>query len=190
MAAGEVRFNGTASSAIENAEYVPFSVTRRQTASSRTNLIAVQAHNSSVNSSTDFYFDLRLTAQRDLQPRARAGRAELRSCDQAPPQVRQVIRAPVTGVRPPRGYPAKVADPDGVASVLLQYQVVDPGNYIAITDAAFQTNWMSLPMHETGSEAAYTVELPGYLAEAPAVGALSPYRHGYRGTVDHGTFYR
>src|SRR5262249_29945254 len=65
---------------------------------------------------------------------------------------------------------AKVTDPDGVASVVLEYQLVDPGNYIEITDASYATNWTSLPMNDSGSGAdevagddIYTAQLPGAL---------------------------
>ncbi len=46
---------------------------------------------------------------------------------------------------------AVVTDPDGVASVALQYQPVDPGNYLRKTDPAYLTTWTNLPMLDDGS---------------------------------------
>ena len=57
--------------------------------------------------------------------------------------------------------------PDGVA---LQYQLVDPGRYIALADPAFQTNWVSWPMRDDGmdgdarrGDGVFTASLPGRL---------------------------
>jgi hypothetical protein len=54
--------------------------------------------------------------------------------------------------------------------VVLQYQLVDPGNYIALKDAAFTTSWVSVPMNDNGQNAdavkgdgVFTVELPANL---------------------------
>ena len=98
----------------------------------RPNVIAVQAHNSSLSASSDFFFDLRLTAQTGpasrVRPPARGTRFTRRT---APPAVRQASHSPE---QPVSGQPvkirSKVSDPDGVASVTLLYQAVDPGNYI------------------------------------------------------------
>src|SRR2546422_4044387 len=46
---------------------------------------------------------------------------------------------------------AKVTDPDGVASVVLEYQLVNPGSYIELTDAAYTNQWTSVPMHDDGT---------------------------------------
>ena len=46
---------------------------------------------------------------------------------------------------------AKVTDPDGVASVTLQYQVVLPGSYIELADPAYAAvfNAMADPTKKT-----------------------------------------
>ena len=56
---------------------------------------------------------------------------------------------------------AKVTDPDGVASVTLQYQIVTPGNYIELTDTAYTNaaNWISIPM-DTEGEDVFTALIP------------------------------
>ena len=47
---------------------------------------------------------------------------------------------------------AKITDPDGVQSVSLQYQVVEPGDYIRDDDARYNapTSWTTIPMQDDG----------------------------------------
>jgi hypothetical protein len=52
----------------------------------------------------------------------------------------------------------------------LQYQVVDPGAYIALNDPVFKTQWLSVPMNDEGADgdskardAVFTARLPGEL---------------------------
>ena len=45
----------------------------------------------------------------------------------------------------------KITDDDGVDAVTLDYQLVDPGNYIRITDAAYQASWTSMVMRDDGT---------------------------------------
>jgi hypothetical protein len=69
----------------------------------------------------------------------------------APPQVRQVEHSPR---QPASGNPvlitAKVSDPDGVKNVALEYQLVEPGAYIALTDGAYENNWTIVAMNDSG----------------------------------------
>ena len=101
------------------------------------------------------------------------GRTNLVYALNAPPVVRHVEHAPK---QPMAGQPvtitAKVTDPDGVASVVLEYQIVNPGAYIELTDPAYanSANWTSVTMNDagTGGDAAagddvYTCVLPGAL---------------------------
>ncbi len=101
--------------------------------------------------------------------------------DNAPPQVRQVRHTPkqarsgeiVT-------ITAKVTDPDGVAAVTLQYQLVDPGHYIRyqysngnnqrFRDGYYNLGWIDLPMADDGADGdekpgddVYTVRMPADL---------------------------
>ncbi|UCG59020.1 MAG: CotH kinase family protein, partial [Phycisphaerales bacterium] len=64
---------------------------------------------------------------------------------------------------------AKVTDRDGVGSVTLLYQPVDPGNYIK-TDDRWWSNWTVVDMHDDGlsgdwqaGDDIYTVQLPAFL---------------------------
>ncbi|MBN1517285.1 lamin tail domain-containing protein [Candidatus Sumerlaeota bacterium] len=88
-----------------------------------------------------------------------------------PPQIRQVDHKPN---RPESGeivtITAKVTDPDGVQSVALLYQLVDPGAYIALDDAAYTTDWTMVSMNDAGvsgdedaGDDVYTVQLAGTL---------------------------
>lgn len=72
--------------------------------------------------------------------------------ENVPPQTRQVKNEPE---QPQEGEPvrisAKVTDPDGVASVMLSYQIVQPGQYIRKTDSQYADNWKELRMNDVGS---------------------------------------
>jgi fibronectin type 3 domain-containing protein len=87
------------------------------------------------------------------------------------PDMRQVSNVPQ---QPTSGQAvtitAKVTDPDGVASVNLTYQVVDPGNYIAVEDAAYNNpaNWTALVMHDDGLNGDVTAGDGVYTAVIPA----------------------
>ena len=71
---------------------------------------------------------------------------------ESPPSSRQVEHTPK---QPVSGEPvvitAKVTDPEGVQSVVLEYQVVDPGAYVRAIDAAYDAGWSTLPMLDDAS---------------------------------------
>ena len=104
----------------------------------------------------------------------------------APPAIRQVEHTPP---QPTGGVPvlitAKVTDPDGVGAVTLEYQIVNPGNYIELTDAAYTnaTNWISLPMNDAGTNGDVSAGDDTFTAEIPA--AVQTHRRliRYRITV-------
>jgi len=54
-----------------------------------------------------------------------------------------------------------------ITNIVLLYQVVDPGAYIELQDAAFTNNWVSLAMQQTAppdqNEVVFQAELPGSL---------------------------
>ncbi|MDB6172805.1 MAG: hypothetical protein JWL59_2116 [Chthoniobacteraceae bacterium] len=99
---------------------------------------------------------------------ATPGAQNLQFAANAAPNIRQVSHAPL---QPVAGTPivisARVTDPDGVASVQLEYQIVAPGNYIPATlpkpivnrnidtstpqsaNPAFAT-WTTVPMNDDG----------------------------------------
>lgn len=108
---------------------------------------------------------------RSAPPTPAAPNAVLIGTPLIPPQIRQVKHTPTA---PTSGadviISAKVTDPDGVAAVTLAYQLVDPGQYITLWDAAYSNTWTSLPMRDDGADGdafagddTFTVRLPGAL---------------------------
>ena len=98
-----------------------------------------------------------------------ANSVALAAVSDAPPLIRQVNHSPR---HPTNGeavrVSAKVTDSDGVAAVVLSYQIVNPGQYIRQSDAAYASTWTELPMHDDGQDgdavagdAIFTAELPG-----------------------------
>ncbi|MHC4751174.1 MAG: lamin tail domain-containing protein, partial [Planctomycetota bacterium] len=91
--------------------------------------------------------------------------------DNTPPHIRQVKHSPK---QPKSGeiatITAKVTDSDGIASVTLRYQLVEPGSYTNIQDYLYHLNWTNIIMHDDGingdeiaGDDIYTVQLPGSL---------------------------
>jgi len=89
--------------------------------------------------------------------------------DNTPPHIRQVNHSPK---QPKSGQAviitAKVTDSDGVANVILSYQLIEPGSYINIKDWQYNTNWTNIAMHDDGlngdaiaGDDVYSVQLPG-----------------------------
>ena len=118
------------------------------------NTIAVHAFNTSVGSS-DFSIDCEVRTPKPSPgslgtPTPSAANSVF--SPNAAPNIRQVNHTPQ---QPVAGQEvlitAKVTDPDGVASVTLSYQVVNPGAYINLDDASYKTNWIDLPMIDDGT---------------------------------------
>jgi CotH kinase protein len=89
------------------------------------------------------------------------------------PELFEVSHEPV---QPKSGQPVMITArarelPATVSGLALEYQVVDPGKYIALGDDAFQKQWVSVPMKvNAGAEGkaaagarVFTAELPGTL---------------------------
>lgn len=119
------------------------------------NVIAIQGANAS-KESTDFYINLKLTANIGVSASGPTpGAINAAYSTNAAPAIRQVEHKPE---QPTSGTPvlitAKVTDPDGVKSVVLEYQIVEPGNYIDILDAAYtnSANWIKIPMNDEGRD--------------------------------------
>ncbi len=105
------------------------------------------------------------------------GAANVFSVLNAPPLIRQVDHTPVTPSAVPTavipsGTPvtvtAKVTDSDGLWDVTLEYQIVEPGNYVRLTDAVFATNWTSIAMHDDGANGDAVAHDAVYAAQIPA----------------------
>lgn len=131
------------------------------------NLIAVQVANVNLGSSSDCFFDGRLSAiigpsQRGPTP----GRINVVFATNAPPAIRQVAHTP----RQPRsGQPvtisAKVTDPDGVAQVTAQYQLVEPGSYAHREHPEYTNGWTTVNLQRSGADPdVFEVALPADLS--------------------------
>ncbi len=150
MSAGEVPFSALASANREaDTSFATFEVPLPDgVLRSGRNVLSVQLANVALSGSSDCYFDCRVrTVKQPAQRGPTPGRKNVTFTKNSPPAIRQVSHFP----RQPRSdgpvmVSAKVTDPDGVASVTLQLQSVSPGSYLEITDAAFATNWVSVPM--------------------------------------------
>ncbi len=170
----DVAFNELSTGAAREADsYDPFPVSSPGTLlRAGDNIIAVQLQNVSLAGSSDAFLDLKLTAQLgsvNAGPTPGARNAVFDT--NLPPVIRQVDHSPE---QPKSGeavtITAKITDTDGVSSVRLEYQVVDPGNNIELNDPAYQTNWTSVVMLDDGTngdaqagDAVYSAVLPGDL---------------------------
>ncbi|QQL46055.1 lamin tail domain-containing protein [Sulfuriroseicoccus oceanibius] len=129
-----------------------------------TNVVAVHALNTRVGSS-DMAFDMSLSSTGAEEFPASPGAANRTSIAlaDAPPSVTSVSHAPAS---PTTGEPVEIAaaisDEDGMGAVRLEWQQVDPGSYIRLTDAAYETSWQSVPMTD-GGDGVYRASLPGEL---------------------------
>ncbi len=93
-----------------------------------------------------------------------------------PPHIRQVDHSPNS----PRGgdivtVSAKVTDPDGVAGVTLSYQHVEPGDYIRLEDAEYETVWVDLEMRDDGATPDLVAEDGVFAVTMP--GDINQHRH-------------
>ena len=170
ISTGEVPYSGTAASGQREAySYDSFNLSVPQSyLLAGANVIAVQVANASSGSS-DCFFDARLLAQTGSSgPGPTPGAQNSVFATNAPPQIRQVDHSP----NEPRGgeavaITAKITDPQAVAAVSLQYQVVSPGNYIELTDGAYTNNWATVAMNDSGidgdalsGDSVYTAVIP------------------------------
>jgi CotH kinase protein/Lamin Tail Domain/Immunoglobulin domain/Bacterial TSP3 repeat len=175
MAGGEIPYDGVALDA--NGEPKTSSAVVANPGSvlvAGKNVLAVHAFNQSLGGSSDFLIQVSLTGLSGGSspglgptPGARNAVFALNSA----PQIRQVEHAP----KEPRSgdavrITAKATDPDGVAGLTLEYQMVDPGSYIELTDAAYTNTWTILAMRDDGvngdavaGDDVYSVEMPAVL---------------------------
>jgi hypothetical protein len=149
----ETPYNGVASVVREDNTYAGVELPVRSGLLRTTgNVLAVQVANASLLGSSDCFFDCRLTAVGVAAPQGPTpGRLNRVAATNAPPALRQVSHRPVS---PKSGdaviVSVRATDPEGVASVILEYQVVQPGNYIRFDTAAYATNWTRLTMNDAG----------------------------------------
>ena len=165
--AAELAYTATASISREDGNFQTIALNPSLLASG-TNIIAVQFFNISKSGSSDAFFDGRLIASTGGGGPT-PGKKNFVYAANAAPQTRQLtqsVQQPAAGQDVTIGI--KSTDPDGVASMTLDYQLVDPGNYIRKTDAAYSTSWTTVTMHDDGlngdavaGDSIYSVTLPG-----------------------------
>lgn len=135
------------------------------------NTIAVQLFNVATGSS-DLGFDLQVVrpAVEDADPQPSPGAPNIASAPNAAPNIRKVNHSPEQPTSSDSVViSAQVTDPDGVASVTLEYLVVTPGAYVPAQlplpiignnintslprpeNPEYEANWISLTMNDDGS---------------------------------------
>lgn len=134
------------------------------------NVIAAQVFNSTLGGS-DLSFDLSLTrkAAADPDPEATPGRRNSVYSEAAPPNVRQVEHTP----KSPKGgeavlVTAKITDAEGVGGATLHYQIVEPGEYVRLTDDEYETGWSDIAMNDAGEAGDAVAGDSIYTATVPA----------------------
>ena len=150
----ELPYNGTAISALENLDFNDFVLPDPATyLAPGTNVLAVQLHNASLGGSSDAFFDARLISAPGIGVGPTPGAVNSVFASHTPPHMRQVRHSPdYPDSRNPVLVTVKVTDDDGVATVTLDYQVVDPGSYIRLEDPEYSTNWTPVAMSDDGSD--------------------------------------
>ena len=109
------------------------------------NVLAVHVLNASLGGSSDAFFDARLTVGSSAGTGPTPGAQNAVFASNIPPQLRQVKHDPE---QPTSSDPVlvtvKATDPDGVARVTLEYQIVAPDEYIRLTDPEYETEWTAV----------------------------------------------
>lgn len=130
-----------------------------------TNTLAVHGLNRQSGSS-DFSFDAELSASGTSSTPGAPNSSLVANAAPFLSEVQHSVQQPQAGEAVT--ITANVADADGVASVVLEYQLVEPGDYIAIDDPRYDTNWTPLPMFDNGTngdatadDGTYSVTLAG-----------------------------
>lgn len=136
-----------------------------------TNVIAVHAFNTTQGSS-DFSMDLELSSGGGTSgglPTPGATNSVRSAPTDIPPAIRQVIHTPTTPA-PNQAVTitARITDPNGMGTVNLLYQTVDPGAYIRLTDAAYTTSWTTVLMRDNGTNGDAVANDSIYTARIPA----------------------
>lgn len=173
VGAGQLAFNATASN--HEAEWEEFILSGASNyLVGGTNVIAVQGFNGTLGSS-DFSLDATLSSTTATANGGAPtpGQANGTSTIIVPPAIRQVDHTPQQpGSSDAVTITAKLTDPQGIGAVTLDYQIVEPGSYIRITDAAYQTSWTTITMVDDGSagdavanDSIYSVVLPASIQE-------------------------
>ena len=155
--------HGTAVSSDEQDGYEEFTIEgTAELLQSGLNVLAVQVFNDSIGSS-DFLVDASLETPEPIfeQSPPSPGEPNGVSAVSTPPNIRQVGHFPLSPTSAdPVTVRARVTDPDGVAEVILSYQIVAPGSYIRRSDPDYELGWIELPMSDTEDDGNFTAVIP------------------------------
>lgn len=171
----EAAFNSTSTSVRENNGYQIFEATLPAGLLRPSgNVLAIHVANSSLRDSSDCFFDGRMsligaTVGQGPTP----GRINRTLSTNAPPALRQIVHQPQS---PRSGQPVvitiKATDPDGIGSLVLEYQVVKPGEYVRVDSPEYGSNWSTVIMNDAGispdttaNDGVYRALIPGSLQE-------------------------
>ncbi len=166
MATSNPSYNTLASVSRESGSFDSYALSNLLVAG--TNTIAVQFHNISLSGSSDAFFDVRLYGTNGGTGGPTPGAVNANFAANAAPSMSQLTVSPA---QPAAGQDVtitmKVTDPDNISTVNLEYQSVNPGSYIRLTDAAYATSWTTLAMHDDGingdavaADGVYSVVIP------------------------------
>jgi hypothetical protein len=154
MSTKEPRFSTNAtSSAIEQHNFVEFDLpSPGGYLVEGENILAIQAHNASKGGSSDFFIDVELKAT--VGPANRGPTPGARNsvfATEPLPRLAKVEHRP----RQPKGGESVVitavpAVKDDDSQIYTEYQVIEPGSYVHIDDAAYGKNWVNLAMNDLG----------------------------------------
>ena len=166
---GEVPYDATSlNGAREDGSYAPFVIPLPAGALyNGDNVLAVQLANVDLSNSSDAFFDaVVIAASAGAGSGPSPGRINGAFTSNPPPSLRQVQATPK---QPTPGtavtLSVRATDPDGVTSVTAEYQLVEPGKYIELTDLEYTTRWTPLPMSRTAEDTnVFRVTLPADLS--------------------------
>jgi len=170
----EKPYNGTANGSMDNPNLVPLVLNDPAPQTylvAGTNVIAVQILNHSISSSSDAFWDARLTLSSGGSSGVTPGAVNSVYSAAAAPQMRQVSHTPNAPTSAQDvTITMKVTDPDGVASVTASYQAVAPGDYISKDDPRYNNpaNWTTVTMYDDGTNGDATAGDDVYTAAVPA----------------------
>ena len=178
MSTKEPRFNSNANSAIEELNFVDFDLSSPAGyLVEGENVLAIQVHNASIGGSSDFFFDSELTAVEGPANRGPTpGSKNSTYKEGSLPRLTKVEHSPK---QPKSGEGVIIITepsfiPDG-AELLVNYQIVQPGNYIHIEEAAYEQNWNQIQMNDLGQAGDIKAKDGIYTAKVPE--SIQQHRH-------------
>lgn len=166
----ELPYDATANSSGENKDFEEYPIANVGGLILKgKNVLTVQLLNGSLNGSSDAFFDAILKINASAGEGPSPGFPNTVFAVNSPPQIRKLGHSPK---QPAEGdvvtITALVTDPDTVSEATLLYQVVEPGNYIRLTDSRYESDWTEVPMNDSGNagdensaDDIWTAQLPG-----------------------------